>query len=284
MSTWLVLDLRHGRYAVGLLIIKQGNKPRWYSERVLTVYKAPGVPDSASEADLAFFRVCDSKNKTWLPIDNSALPSLPPEYEWIESLFAEPPDKLPGLLPHMLYPLLRKPVEKWGSADVPLLLLVDRPELLTLLEDFPGKVGKEGRMCVIAERWGDISGFALLGSEPGTLPTDGSTWLCSTKAKYPRVVWRRYTWMRHRFEVEELGADFAASEEFSTWESAAEMERIGAAVFALVWQDRLSGVLQAEISALTTELERDVHLLDLLKELYDRVSARKVALREGAYV
>jgi hypothetical protein len=276
MSTWLVLDLRRDRYAVGLLTIGQG-KPDWYSELVLSVYKAPGAPDSASEADLAFFR--DPNNKTWLPIDRSALSSLPPEYDRIESLLAESPDKLPGLLPHTLYPLLREPVEKWGSADVPLLLLVDRPELLTLLEDFPGKVRREGRTCIVSERWGAVSGFALLGSDPGILPTDGSTWLCSTGDVDPPARWR-YVWNKNRFKAERLSEDFVSSAEISTWESAAKMERIGAAVFALVWQDHLSSVLQAEINALTTELERDVHLLDLLKGLYDRVSARKGALRE----
>jgi len=277
-TTWLVLDLRHDRYAVGLLTIGQGN-PQWYSELVLTVYKAPGIPDSASEADLAFFR--DPNNKTWLPIDRSSLSSIPPEYDRIESLFAESPDRLSGLLPHTLYPLLREPVEKYDYADVSLLLLVDRPELLTLLEDFPGKVRREGRTRIVSERWGAVSGFALLGSDLGILPTDGSTWLCSITD--PPANWR-YTWGRNRFEAEQLSEDFASSAEISKWKSAAEMKRIGAAVFALVWQDRLSNVLQAEINALTTELERDVHLLDLLKELYDRVSVRRVALREGSRV
>jgi hypothetical protein len=277
-TTWLVLDLRHDRYVVGLLTTGQG-EPQWYSEPVLTVYKAPGAPDSTSEADLAFFY--DPKNKTWLPIDRSSLSSLPPEYDRIESLLAEPSDRLPGLLPHTLYPLLREPVEKWGSANVPLLLLVDRPELLTLLEDFPGKVRKEGRMCVVSERWGAVSGFALLGSDPSTLLIDGSTWLCSTVD--PPARWR-YVWNKNGFKAERLSEDFASSAEVSTGKSATEMERVGAALFALVWQDRLSSGLQAEINALSAELERDVHLLDLLKELYDRVSARKVALRERVRV
>jgi hypothetical protein len=278
MSTWLVLDLRRDRYAVGLLTIGQG-KPDWYSELVLSVYKAPGAPDSASEADLAFFR--DPNNKIWLPIDRSALSSLPPEYDRIESLLAESPDKLPGLLPHTLYPLLREPVEKYSYADISLLLLVNRPELLTLLEGFPGKVRKEGRMCVVSERWGDVSGFALLGSDPGTLPTDGSTWLCSTVD--PPARWR-YVWNKNRFKAERLGEDFVSSAEISVWESAAEMERIGAAVFALVWRDCLSNLVQAEIEALRTKLERDAHLLDLLKGLYNRVSVRKTAAWEGARV
>lgn len=277
MSTWLVLDLRHDRYAVGLLTTGQG-KPDWYSERVLSVYKTLDFQDSTAEADLAFFR--DPKNKTWLPIERSALSSLPLEYDRIESLLTEPLDRLSELLPHTLHPLLKEPVGKYGYADVPLLLLVDRPELLTLLEDFPSKVRKEGRTCVVSERWGAVSGFALLGSDPSRLPTEGSTWLCSTTD--PPAKWR-YIWNKNRFEAERLSEDSAASA-ISVWESAAEMERIGAAVFALVWQDRLSNVLQAEIDALTAELERDTHLVELLKGLHERVSARRVSLREGVPV
>jgi len=272
MTTWLIVDLRHNRCAVGLLTVGQG-RPEWFTERMLNVYISLDIQDPRTEADLTFFR--DPRAKIWSPVLRSTLPNIPARYEKIAALFAEPSEQLHSLLPDTLWPLLRVPLKQYPG--IPLLLLIDRLDVQASLEDSLAGVRQEGQICVVSEQWGTVAGFTLLDSSSVTMPTEGATWLCRIEEP-PQA--RRYTWRENRFEVEEI-QDTASFSDISVYKSEAEMERIGAALFALVWRERLSKILDTEINALRRELEEDERLLGRLKGLYKQLTAGKILpLRE----
>ncbi len=267
MTTWLVVDLRHNRCAAGLLTVGQDG-PEWLPERMLNVYVSPDIRDPRTESDLAFFR--EPRAKTWSPVLRSTLSNIPAGYDKIEALFAEPPEQLYSLLPVTLWPLLRVPMTQYPG--IPLLLLVDSLEIRALLEDLLARAQQEGQICVVSDQWGTIAGFALLDSSSVAMPTEGTTWLCRIKDP-PQALC--YTWHANGFEVEKV-IDTAPSADVSVWESETSMERVGAALFALIWGDRLSEGLQTAIDILRRELEEDERLLGRLKELYKQLTAGRI--------
>lgn len=264
METWLAVDLRHNRFAAGLLTIGQ-SRPRWNPEQVYT-HVAPGTRDSRAEIDLSFFRT--PKEKRWSPILSSALPNLSGEYETVRSLFDQPPDILPALLLGTLGVLLSRPLKEY--ADRPLLFLVDRSDARSPVKELLKKARREGNVAVVPCLDG-LAGFALLDPRQVSLPDEGAAYACRIRIEQGRQEGWRYTWSKNRFRVEPVEADLLP--DAPVWESPAEIERLAAALFVLFWRDRVLESMQRGRESLERESRERSQLLERMRELYQRLAA-----------
>lgn len=272
MTTWLVIDLRCNHCAAGLLDISRGSVD-WYTEGVFSVHASPEVSDSTKIADLCFFR--RKGKRKWSPIQRDALPELHQEsgYETIEVLFAEPPERLPDLFRNALWSLLKDSFKL--SPDLPLLLLLDQPEIASVLEDFLRLAIKERefRICIVPGNYDSLAGFALLGFDTSKMPETGTRLFCrlGDETTEKRQV-LSYVWTDYRFEASSVSSDTpSAGSDLRQWESSAEMAQVGAALFALFWQSHLADYLTKQVQTLTQALWEKQDLVTRLKQLYQQL-------------
>lgn len=262
METWLAVDLRRNKCAAGLLTIG-ANRPRWTLEQMY-ISVSTDAKDSRVESDLAFFRAPESRY--WSPAISEVLVHLDERYEKIPALFDAPAEKLVDLLPVTLGPVLAKSLKNYPS---PVLFIVDRPDVSPGLERFLSRVRRDGQVRVVptAVR---LDGFALLDPSQALVPAEGTAYLCkvNTTGSEPEV--RRYVWSKHGFTYSKQGDAVSAS--VSTWESDAEMERLGAALFALIWQARVVAAMHRDIEALGQVCFDKEQLLDRMRTVFRRLT------------
>lgn len=276
MTTWLVIDLRCNHCAAGLLSILQGGVD-WYTEGVFSIHVSPEVSDSAKIADLCFFRR-EGKRK-WSPVQRGALPELHREdgYETIEALFAEPLERLPDLFRNALWSLLKDSLKL--ATDLPILLLLDKPEIAPVLGDFLGPVIKERefRICVVPGNSDSLAGFALLGFDTSKMPEVGTRLLYGIGDKtIENQPISSYVWTGYGFEGPQTVSDVSGSySDISWWESSAEMSQIGAALFVLFWQERLTHHLAEQVQTLTYALQARQDLAVRLNQLHQQLMMDK---------
>jgi len=271
VSSWLVLDLRHNQCAVGLLTPQEQGPPTWYTEDLLDIYVSAETQDPRSVADLAFFR--RRGQKRWKPAMSSVLRDRAlADHEKVRALFDEPTERLPELLPCTLGILLRQALVQW---KVPILTLLDRAEVQDPLDQFLSRLDREVKLAVINGPGRAYTGFALWDSQHGTVPPAGAQWFCSVPCSDSRqgitgtaaaeYEYRRYTWTGTRFSLGLAKAPPPGAEGISPWRSALELERVGAAMFALQWRDSLLGIRQVDVQTLQKEIEKREGLLVQLK-------------------
>ncbi len=248
MRPRLTVDLRGNRCAVGLLTVAN-DTPRWQPQDILDVYVTPENSDPAHEADLSFFGEPDMDK--WLPMRRSLLEGLPKTYRRLDALLDRPLSEIKPLLKTTLWPLLRNPLRKWREDPIPLLILVDREEVRGMLHDVLSKGGGDLQISLVARRWGAMGGFALLGLNDNSLSANNGHWYCRIHdpAEPRPAEHRRYTWRKSRFEFKEVKPERIPATEVLTWRSARELERLGAALFAVYWQEKLGSILDEEIHA-----------------------------------
>lgn len=274
MSSWLVLDLRHNQCAVGLLTPTKGQgPPTWHSEDLLDIYVSAETHDQRSVADLAFYR--RQGEKRWKPALSSVLgdPQLA-NHETVGALLEEPSRRLPALLPYTLGVLLRQALKQWR---VPILALIDRAEVQEPLNQFLARLDREVKLVVVDGPDRAYAGFALWESHDGTVPPAGAQWFCRVPrsnssrgidratAAEVEYEYRRYTWTGTRFSLGRANTPQPDGEPISEWRSVSELERIGAAMFALQWRGMLLRILDADVQALQKEIEEREGLLSRLK-------------------
>lgn len=259
MKSWSVFDLRNNKCAVGLLTIGE-EKPKWHPES-LYVHVVPGSRDSVSDADLTFFRR-KSKNSKWSAVSRSALPNTQ-EYETIEALFAEPIGDLQTLIRYTLFPLLAKFLK--GYSGTSLLVLVDKMEIQELLKNVFSSKFENMKTCVILKQHKSLAGYALLDTNSSALPSEGSSFFADFRNEGDK---RCYTWCENRFD-EEIVHDTAP--DFHVWESEAEMERVGTAIYSLLWEDLILEKLNQKLFDRKEELEAFIKLKTKLERIYHKV-------------
>ena len=120
MNTWIVIDLRNNRCAVGLLSTAQ-KQVGWHPV-LLDVQVTPEAYDSRPEIDLSFYRG-RGKQVPWRPIAVDALAELPQSFEKIPALFGEPPDRLRKIARTALWHILSPTLDE--HPDVPLIFVVN---------------------------------------------------------------------------------------------------------------------------------------------------------------
>jgi hypothetical protein len=271
-DTYLILDLRNNKYAPGLLTI-EGKEVDWYARSIFQVVKdwEANIRDSASVVPLSFFR--SSYDPNWSPIEidpgaDHALAESGGEIIW--SLFDEPKDRLKNLLPKTLGPLLRSTFKEYGNVSNRWMLL-DDAESRDVLENRFGKfIRQESIRLSILGKWEALGGFALAFSGPDVqLPSEGKTWLWEVEDST-----KRYTWSNGKFTDEEVATTQSTTGDYdSRWKSLEELERVGAALFVLFWQERLTETVDQRIDDLEGQLEKDRRLLERLRGAYERLSA-----------
>lgn len=286
MGSWLVLDLRRDQCAVGLLTIAEQGPPTWLTEHVLTPYVSTSDRDARSVADLAFFR--RRGEKLWKPAMRSVLsdPSLAGQDKLV-ALFEEPVERLSALLPVTLGMLLREALAQY---PVPILALLDRPQVQEPLRQCFARVQREARLAVIESPGSALAGFALWDTREATVPRTGAQWFCdvaqhdrgrdSTGAAGAELqhVFRCYTWQRTHFVLRITSSAPPDAQSLSTWSSTLEIERVGAATYALLWREKLLDIQRVEIATLQQELAAQEGLLAQLK----RVSEMQRGVRDGS--
>ncbi|MDY6876093.1 MAG: hypothetical protein SWK90_07840 [Chloroflexota bacterium] len=275
-ETYLIIDLRNNKYAAALLTISE---LKWYAESIFQVVKDwdTGARDSASVVPLSF---CGRpKDRNWSPIQPEVIQAFDEsEFEVIHSLFDEPRDRLERLLPATLGPLLRRTFEQYDNVSHRLMLM-DNANACDVLESrFEGFIKQKNIRVSIPGDWGALGGFALAFREVGAeqTPNEGAEWLC----EFRDSTTRRYTWNDGRFTFESADtARSAPGDPISRWRSAEELERAGAVLLVLCWQDLLTEGVSRRIDVLRRQLEKDRHLLDRLRGAYERLSADSFVLR-----
>ena len=272
-KTFLVIDLRRNQYAAGLLTIK-GEKLDWYAESIFQVCKdwETGARDATAVVDLSFFR--RPKERQWSPLLHEALKTLDKSsFEYIESLFDEPPERLQDLLPGTLGRLLKATFNQYERVSNH-LLLVQKAETREVIEKKYSKLiaSKEIRVALLDQpgAWG---GFALTfngldAKEQPKLPRNGTTWLCEFDDPPEK---KRYVWNNGQFSVQEFQTDDHGPVP-SKWKSADELERIGASVFSIFWGASFAQTLDKQIEQLEGQLAQDRLLLNRMQEIYNRLT------------
>ena len=214
----------------------------------------------------------------WSPIQRDALLELHQEggYETIETLFAEPLERLPDLFRNALWSLLKDSLKLSSDLpDLPLLLLLDQPEVAPVLEDFLRSAIKERefRICVVPGNYDSLAGFALLGFDTSKMPETGTRlfYRLGDETTEKRQV-LSYVWTDYRFEASSASSDTpSAGSDLRQWESSAEMAQVGAALFVLFWQSHLADYLTKQVQTLTQALWEKRDLVARLKQLHQQL-------------
>jgi hypothetical protein len=190
--------------------------------------------------------------------------------EIIWSLFDEPKERLKELLRPTLRPLLRSTFKEYGNVSHRWMLLDNSDDRDVLKSRFDHFIRQNNIHLSVPGEWEALGGFAHAFSGPDVqLPSEGETWLCEVEDST-----RRYTWSDGKFTVEEIATSkFTAKDPISRWESAEALERVGAALFVIFWQDHLTETVDQRIDDLEGQLEKDRRLLERLRGAYERLSA-----------
>jgi len=263
MNCWLVIDLRANRFAAAILTLASG-KTSWQPQKV-RIYPLRDIYNDVTETDLTFYRQPDEKN--WIPTLRSSIGDLPKDFEIIPALLDEPAVRLQTLLTRNFATLLKDLLKEYQ--DIPLLFLIDRDHIQTLLVDFASKAHRKSLIYLAPDQMGDIEGFALL--DPGriNLPTEESIVSCVVEINGNGVETRYYRWSHHHFKQVKMETTSLSPQ--SKWDSAASLQRAGLAMFSLVWQERLVVPVENEINLLEQEnntcTQIIYHMQRLLKQL-----------------
>ncbi len=218
----------------------------------------------------------DAQVQSWPGGESIAGPSEPVEFEAgvevVPALFDEPRERLEALLPGTLGPLLKTTMDHYaqrGTVAGRVMLMESSEACDVLTSRFEAYLESERIRVSVPGGFGALGGFALAldEMETGGLPDEGAMWICQLKNS---DTIRRYTWddAEFSYEVAETGQP-AAGESVHVWESAEELERVGAALFALFWEDRLIPALDERVDSLQQQLEYDRRLLELLRAAHD---------------
>lgn len=245
----LILDLRENQCTTGLLV-KGPERSELITGKIFDIRKDittnANVYDPTAVADLSFYRELEGK-AYWQPVSKRALRSgNSNKFEVIENLFEEPLKRLEKLLPKTLGSLLNcTGFKQYLRQSSSVLVLIDQPKIRRVLEDFLSKLDQPVHVRVISKAvsnmLGDMSGFALLDPDSKEIPQEGSSWLCEIRELPGK---RQYTWHNKKFVFEVVDKTTEELSSVTSWKSTEELKRTGEALFALVWQERLSGVLR----------------------------------------
>lgn len=278
MQSWLLLDLRGNQCIAGLLTVGEQGSPDWLSENTLYPYVSPSDRDARNVADLAFFRI--GSEQRWRPalrvvLDDPALADA----QRIHTLFDEPLDRLAGLLPVTLDVLIKASLNQF---PVPILVLLDRAEVQALVQEFFSIGRREANVVIFSGSSLALAGFALWDVAEPAIPDAGRQWLCRVEldrqgqgdgrrtGAQPQHELRCYTWKRSRFAIKMLNSNPSTGTSLPTWR-ATELESVGAAMYALLWRDKLLNMLQVDVETLQKQLAEGERLLSRLKEMYDKL-------------
>jgi len=278
VQSWLLLDLRGNQCVAGLLTFGEQGAPTWLSENTLLPYVSPGDRDARNVADLSFFRI--SGERRWRPALRAVLddPALS-DAQRIYALFDEPDDRLAELLPTTFHVLIKKTLDQF---PVSVLALLDHSRAQASLREFFARIGREARVVSLSGSRSAFAGFALWDISEPAIPEAERQWLCQVELDHqgqgigrrtdaePQHQVRCYIWKRSRFAVKILNANSASGSGLPIWQ-AAPLESVGAAMYALVWQDKLMSMLQVDMESLQRQLVEGEHLLAQLKLMYGRL-------------
>jgi hypothetical protein len=277
-KTYLILDLRNHTYAPGLLTIKDGEVD-WYAKPIFQVFKdvESNVRDSTSVVPLSFAR--RHKARRWSPVqlDPQSLETVDEsQFEIIPSLFEISQAQLGKLLAPTLGPLLQSTFREYSGVSEG-WMLVDSAEVRDLLDRTLQKHLRQKNVEIaMPSDWGALGGFALAFQELDAerLPREGETWLCDVDDTL-----KRYRWKDSRFTVERLDAIPLGNEAaLPRWTSSEALERAGATLMVIFWQDELMRVVDQQIERLERQSTRDEHLLTRLRNAYERLSSENLVL------
>ena len=243
MINRIVVDLRQSKCAVGLLTCSEEQTTKWHPQSV-TTYVDPTIQVPKEEIDLSFFRKEGDKN--WLPIARKIIEELRDKYEVIENLFDEPDEDLKKQFPRHMNQLLKESLNEFSG--IPILFLVDLPRAKSLVEDLLGKMRQQGEVKLVTKDPSDLAGFALIDPSQGILPKAGESYLCRVRRGGEKQDILQFTWTGSVFQKDEVSN--IEHSDIPSWESIKDLQRAGAALFALIFQERLADVLLDEIGVL----------------------------------
>jgi hypothetical protein len=275
VNTWLVVDLRDNRCAVGLLTIDRG-RPRWTTQ-LLEFYASPEAYATSAEIDLSFYRG-SGKRAPWTPISLGSLKNLPANYEIIPALFAEPSDRLRQIGPPTLLRLLKGVLEE--NEGVPVVCIISPDVHVQLaVEEFIQITGHTGLICQNTTALGDPSGFALLDPLSTHLPAEGSVHSCRVQLTGEESEIKQFVWSNARLETVMNLAEPAALDMRANWDSPANLQRAGLALFDLFWRKRILDEWLTQSQALQEKIQIKQRLRDRMQ---DHLTRLKVATGASA--
>ena len=264
MVNRIVVDLRQSKCAVGLLTYSKGQTTKWRAQSV-TTYVEPTIQVPKEEIDLSFFRKEGDKN--WLPIARKIIEEIRDKYEVIEDLFDEPEEQLKKQFPRLMSQLLKESLNEFN--DIPILFLVDIPRAKSLVEDLLGKMRQQGEVKLVTKDPADIAGFALIDPSQGPLPEAGESYLCRVRRGGENQDILQFTWTGSVFHKDEVSN--IEHSDIPYWGSIKDLQRAGAALFALIHQESLVDVLRGEIEVLQEAVASKQQLFARMQNLLDRL-------------
>jgi hypothetical protein len=259
MKAYLVFDLRHGRFAAGVLDMISG-KLRWTSE-MIQVWQREGVLDPVDEADLCFFR--PPREKDWLPISTTAISQLPDHYEKLTNLFEEPDERLGSFIKPALKPLLRPFLNDHKELEI--LFLVDSSRVAKHITGIAQILNRSHHIIVAPEDIDLLAGFAILDVEKKQLPKNGKIFTCTIDEEL-----YSYRWNDGCFES--VSSDGLSPE--SKWPTVSVLQRVGLIAFELIWSEYLIPASQAQLERIKEENDTLSSLLAKLNEFCTRLQGR----------
>ncbi len=273
-KTYLILDLRNNKYAPGLLTLEDG-KLDWYANPIFQIFKdsEATVRDSTSVVSLSFLRRRESH--VWSPVQlgQQELASIDESrFEFVPSLFDETRERLEGLFPKIIAPLLKRTFNEYeGVSDC--WVLVDHEGVGDVFEEnFAKLIQKKNIKVAFLSDWGALGGFALAFDGSGSaerLLGEEETWLCGIEDTV-----KRYRWKGGRFTVESPELLVSAAEaSIPRWKTLEELERVGAALLGIFWRDKLVQIVDQQIEGLERQLIVEDRLRKRLREVYERLSS-----------
>lgn len=282
-ATYLVVDLRRNQCVARYLAVAP-HRVRWQESNLhLPVHMDATTPDSVDIADLAFFRA--NRHQAWRATMADCLASLPAGFDKVPMLFRAPLEYRRDIG--------QRGVQRWlnviaeaarrhrGERPVEIVYLVEDDSAADDVRVWRKPAGSDGRVLIVPDDAGDLTGFALLAPEHSDL-MGTVAWLGKLENVSASFRPRAYHWVAGQFEMmyedqpptedaacgwlAEIGGQDA---DRATWSSLEEVERTGAAVYALIWQPYLHQQLATEVLAWRARRDRA-----------QRVLTRMIRLRE----
>lgn len=263
-GNWLVIDLRFNRCSIGLLSYGPGSETMWVTRPVETFVDPLTSPHSKDEVSLSFFRKIGERS--WNPVEMEIIEELPDTYEVIESLFNAPDEYLDKQFPRIMNHLLKTPLKEFK--DIPLLFLVDTERAKSLIDNLLEKKSRKSEVKLLTRESEYYAGFTLIDITNGTLPKRNEKYLCQIEESEEKRI-SVFTWMGISFRYEE--ASNSGQLDVRYWDSMNKMIRVGAALYALLWQPVLEERIQVEMICLREQINAKQELLGRMENLLFRL-------------
>lgn len=269
---WLVVDLRNRQFAIAHMYLGEMELD-WESNNI-DYWLDPETYNSAFEVDLSFFR--EEGAKGWRFTRRSDLDKLSTNVKKLPYLFDLTDEQLKAdkSLLRLFYNEIKN---ARNDALDPLLFLYDDEKAVPLIQelckifpDDPSKTRPESKYYLLRQK-DSLEGYALLNPESPDLPIKNSHFTCQISNDKGQIEYLSFRWDGTRFN-ELCEAPAMQLGKGKNWKRRKDLERAGAAAFALIWSQKLAAVVAGELEKLQKEVAEKKALLKQVDTLMRRLN------------